>query len=122
MEHFWQGLADGFEMPLELCRAVWTPEVVASPNSRCFVAEEDGRGVATRQVTVTQQVAGVSCISTIPSHRGRGYGEPITARCVIEGLALGAPASHLQASAMGEPIYARMGFAARESRARYFSP
>jgi predicted GNAT family acetyltransferase len=49
-------------------------------------------------------------VATPPEHRGKGYGAAVTARAVLEGFGQGADLAGLQASALGEPVYRRMGF------------
>jgi len=53
---------------------------------------------------------GVYAISTVPAARRHGYGEAMTARVVADGIAAGCDVAALQASAVGRPIYERLGF------------
>ena len=49
-------------------------------------------------------------VTTVPEHRGRGYGRAVTAAVVEAARRLGIGLAWLQASAMGEPLYREMGF------------
>jgi predicted GNAT family acetyltransferase len=49
-------------------------------------------------------------VGTLPRAFGRGYGTAVTWEVVEQGLARGVPFLSLQASPMGAPVYARMGF------------
>jgi len=53
---------------------------------------------------------GIYNISTLPTARRHGYGEAMTMRIVADGLARGCDVATLEASEMGYPIYARLGF------------
>ena len=53
---------------------------------------------------------GVDRVGTVEAARGRGLGDLVTRAVTNRSLDEGAPACTLQASPMGEPIYARMGY------------
>ncbi len=78
--------------------------------NRCLVGYADGRPVACAAVTVTEGVAGLSSIGTVPTARGRGFGTAITAHALAVGESAGATVAYLAASRMGYPVYERMGF------------
>jgi len=75
-----------------------------------FLARVDGEPVATFMLVLTDDVAGVYAMSTVPAHCKTGYGEAVSRTAVGEGRARGATVSILQTSAMGGPVYERMGF------------
>jgi ribosomal protein S18 acetylase RimI-like enzyme len=58
----------------------------------------------------TGRTMGVYNIATVPAARRRGFGEAMTARILADGEAAGCDVAVLQASAMGRPIYERLGF------------
>jgi predicted GNAT family acetyltransferase len=58
----------------------------------------------------SHRIAGVYTVATLPEFRGRGLGEALTWRAALDGLVEDCVAASLQASRMGFPIYARMGF------------
>ena len=49
-------------------------------------------------------------MATLEARRGRGLGEAITWEAVKAGIAAGCELASLQASALGRPVYERMGF------------
>lgn len=55
-------------------------------------------------------VAMIHVIGTLPAYRRRGFGEAITWRAVLDGIAEGCSASFLTASPLGYAVYARMGY------------
>jgi hypothetical protein len=50
-------------------------------------------------------------VATLEEHRGNGYGEALTWAAVEGGREFGCRLASLQASKLGQPVYARMGFA-----------
>jgi GNAT superfamily N-acetyltransferase len=86
-----------------------------------FVAYLGGQPVATSGLFVTDDIAGVYNVATIPDARGKGIGAAITWAAVDAGRAAGASRSILQASGDGEPVYARMGYAT-PTHYRQFEP
>ncbi len=85
---------------------------VNRPNSQYgyFMGAVDGRVVCVSCVYLDAGIAGIYCVATLAEARRRGYGADVTMaalRCAAErGYHVGA----LQASALGEPVYVRMGF------------
>jgi GNAT superfamily N-acetyltransferase len=53
-------------------------------------------------------------VTTVPEHRGNGYGRAVTAAVTSAGARMGAHLAWLQSSEMGRPVYAAMGFRAVE--------
>jgi len=102
--------ARGFEMPLALARQAITSPVLGLPELRAYVGEVDGDVVATAMSYDHEALTGVYMVSTVPTHRGRGFAAEMTTRCVLEGRRGGAGGAYLQASEMGEAVYARIGF------------
>jgi len=66
--------------------------------------------VATALQIATDRVAGIYWVATIEDHRRKGYGEALTWAALEAGRELGCTMGSLQASEMGKPVYARMGF------------
>ncbi len=103
-------VADGFGMPRDLLRELFTPALLDSGVYAGFVLVLDGEVVSTAALIVTDDVAGVYNVATPASWRGRGFGEAVTRAAVAEGARRGCRLATLQASEMGLPIYERMGF------------
>lgn len=80
------------------------------PHVQSVVAYRDGQPLAAAQVVLSHGVAGVYWVGTIESARGAGLGDLVTRAVTNRAFDLGAAAVTLQASSMGEPIYARMGY------------
>lgn len=80
------------------------------PHVAAFVAHLQGQAVAAAMALVTHGVAGIYWVGTTPDARGRGLAEACTRTAGNEGFAMGANIAALQASAMGEPVYLRMGY------------
>ena len=69
-----------------------------------------GKPVATSLRSTTREVAGIYLVSTLPEFRGRGFGEAVVWKAVMDGHEEGCTMSCLQASKMGRPVYERMGY------------
>lgn len=70
----------------------------------------DGAAVATAEVTVGGGVAGLYNIGTRPQYRGRRIGSVMTWAPLREAREAGLDTAILQASEMGQGLYARLGF------------
>ena len=102
--------AAGFEGPLAYARKMFPPSLITRPYAVEFLGLVDGVPVATSVLVATGRTAGIYGVSTIPAYRRRGFGEAMTWQAVREGIARGCEMANLQASDMGLPLYARMGF------------
>lgn len=100
----------GNAMGVHLAEVYLSPEVVDGDDAAVVVGRVDGEAVATALVVVTEGAAGIYAVSTVPKHRGRGYGAAITWAAVAEGARLGATWSLLQSSELGYRVYERMGY------------
>jgi GNAT superfamily N-acetyltransferase len=80
------------------------------PDVRVFSARLDGRPVGNSVAIRTGDVAGVYAVGTRPEARRRGVGTAVSWAAVAAGRAWGCDPIVLQASAMGLPVYERMGF------------
>lgn len=80
------------------------------PHLHTVVAYLDGQPVATAQTLLSHGIAGVYWVGSVAEARGRGLGELVTRAVTNRAFDLGAAAVGLQASSMGRPIYARMGY------------
>ncbi len=107
---FCRVVARGFGLPAGLAEGLLPPAILEEPGFALFLGHAEGTPVATSTLIQADGVAGVHHVSTLPEHRGRGYGEAMTWQAVSAGAAQGCDMAALQASEMGRPIYERMGF------------
>jgi GNAT superfamily N-acetyltransferase len=80
------------------------------PLSRRFVALLDGEPVATSRLSMAGGVAGLYTMVTLPHAQRRGIGLAMAHRALLAGRDAGMRLGALQATAMGYPIYRKLGF------------
>jgi GNAT superfamily N-acetyltransferase len=106
-------------MPAEvLPAAINRLERLLEPHIVTVVARLEGEPVAAAQAMLSHGVAGVFWVGTLEAARGRGLGEAVARWVTNWAFDHGAAAQSLEASTMGEPVYARMGY---ETLHRYTS-
>ena len=86
-----------------------TEGALADPAVDAFVASEGGVAVAAAMAVSTGSVAGIYWVVTHPDHRHRGLGRAVTTAAARAGGDRGADLVVLQATALGEPLYRRLG-------------
>jgi hypothetical protein len=102
--------AEGFGVPADFLATLYMPEVTGLDGFEVYLGRVAGRDVTTAASYVVGGDVGIFNVATPAEHRGRGYGAAITGRAVREGFAAGAELAYLQASALGESVYRRLGF------------
>jgi hypothetical protein len=115
-------LAEGFGMPKRLAAAVFTPASLAADDFAMLLAFDGDTPVASSALAVSGDVAGVYNVGTPPQFRQRGFGEVATRAAIAEGVRRGCTRTTLQASAMGFPIYERMGYRTVATWRNFTSP
>lgn len=100
--------ASGFETSIEIMRAFCHPSFPTVSDH--LLGRVDGKPVTTSIVCITEGAAGIFGVSTDPQYRNRGLGRIMTAAAVARGKELGADIAYLHATAMGFPVYKKMGF------------
>ncbi len=100
----------GFGMPVAFGARFLTGRLLDSPESALLVGYVGDEAVATSMLTATGRIAGVYWVATLEAHRRRGYAEALTWAALDAGRALGCTIGSLQATELGRPVYARMGF------------
>ncbi|MCP3139079.1 GNAT family N-acetyltransferase [Pyxidicoccus xibeiensis] len=80
---------------------------------RFFLGLLDGEPVATSECHLSHGVAGLYSVSTLKAFRRRGLGAALTLAPLLDAREAGYRTATLQASAEGQPVYARLGFEPR---------
>jgi ribosomal protein S18 acetylase RimI-like enzyme len=112
-EDFWRVAAAAYTsngFPPEVFAHYDKHEGFAAANAAAFLARLGGRPAAIAMTLVSHGVAGIYWVGVLEEARGRGLAWAVTAAAVNAGLDLGGELASLQASAMGKPVYERMGF------------
>jgi GNAT superfamily N-acetyltransferase len=84
------------------------PDPEAAP--RAVALDDDGRPVACAAVVLAGDVAEVVLVAALPEARGRGLAAACIRSCLARARAQGATLTTLEATKMGEPLYAHMGY------------
>jgi ribosomal protein S18 acetylase RimI-like enzyme len=109
IDAFHVATASGYGMPAPLVEQFYPDALVDLPPIRAFVGWVDGSPVATALASRTGDTVGIYSIATVPEARGHGVGTAMTWH-LLRDADPGWTVAVLQASAMGRPIYERMGF------------
>jgi len=117
-----QVFANGFGTSVDIAMLFHGNEVMALPECHYYVGAVDGIDVCVGMGAREGDWIGVFSIATLPEARGHGYGAAITSRVVADGFADGATMALLQASAMGESVYQRLGFTTVDRSMTYSAP
>ncbi len=77
---------------------------------RNYVADLDGEAAACLQILPVDGDGSVWLVATLPEARGRGLAARLMHRALWDAREGGCDISSLQATKMGEPVYARLGY------------
>ena len=111
LEAFQRTAFEGFGFPPEAGALLLTEQLLEVPEVELCLGTLDGEPAATACVVASGSLAGIYWVATLDRHRRRGLGEALTWAAIRAGMQRGCDVSSLQASALGAPVYARMGFA-----------
>jgi GNAT superfamily N-acetyltransferase len=114
--------AQSFGIPLDDARFMFPPSALQRPNVHYWVGYADGKPAACSHLLVLGHIASINIIGTLEAYRGRGFGAAITQAAVNGGAEAGCKIAVLQASELGQPVYARMGFRTVASYKTYLRP
>lgn len=103
-------LKAGFEMDDEAMAVLANPAQLDLEDFALFVGYLDGRPVASATISISNGLAGLYSVTTLPEMRGRGLGSALSWAAVAEGRDRGMSSAVLQSSELGMPVYAAMGF------------
>ena len=95
-----------------LLRDLYDPRTAhgRDPRRTQVVARLGGVPVGAASLFTAAGQGWVTNVGTVPAARGRGVGAAVTAACLALAAEQGHQEAWLAASAMGEPVYARLGF------------
>ena len=85
----------------------------------CFVAEWEGQACGTTTTCVLGSVAWIAMVLVTGSARGRGIGTALLEHALVYLGGRGVPTVRLDATAAGQPLYERLGFAGEYELARW---
>jgi GNAT superfamily N-acetyltransferase len=109
IEHLQLLLAEGYGIPPSVSRSI-LGVLPDGPRTLVGVASADGRPACTAQVTLAGEDAGVYAVATIPAARGRGLARRLQYLLLQRAREMGARTTTLQASKLGRPVYAALGY------------
>ena len=108
-----EAVSTGYGLPLEIGSlfGIRRAHEKCEPGiARHFAIEHQGELVATSMLYLHNNLAGIYGVATKPEHRGKGLAAHLTAEPLRLAWKLGYNTGLLQASAMGAPVYQRIGF------------
>jgi GNAT superfamily N-acetyltransferase len=85
----------------------------------CFVAEWEGRPVGTTVTCILGPVAWIAMVLVDPEFRGRGIGKAMMTHALDFLDAQNVPSVRLDATALGKPLYEKLGFVSEYGLARF---
>jgi len=110
LAHFQETAARGFSLPEGAGPFAITGQTRDLPDVDLFIGYADGRPASTSMLIKTGEVAGIYWVATREEYRRRGFAEAMTIHAVLAGREKGCAFASLQATAMGRPVYERIGF------------
>jgi GNAT superfamily N-acetyltransferase len=84
--------------------------LVSEKESRFYIGLYNGKIVSSLLLYLSSGVAGLHAVSTLPDYRNKGYGYEISKKALLDAHELGFRVGVLQASALGEKVYNKLGF------------
>lgn len=107
-----QTFSDGYGLPLRIGSlfSFDRSSSRAPGETKYYAVEHEGDLVATSLIYLHEGFAGIYGVATLPEHRGKGLGAHLTAEPLRRAWDFGYTTGILQASEMGAPVYARIGF------------
>ncbi len=75
-----------------------------------YIGNLEGKPVSSLMLYLSSGVAGLHAVSTLKEYRNRRFGLTISRKALIDAFKIGYKVGVLQASALGEIIYRKMGF------------
>ncbi len=122
LEDFQKTAFEGFGLPVAAAPLFVTEQLVGLPGVALFVGYVAGEPACTSALVPTTDIAGIYWVATFERFRGRGFGATLTWQATWAGREQGCRVASLQASELGRPVYARMGFVHDRDYARFDAP
>jgi predicted acetyltransferase len=85
-------------------------KLLPESNVTFYAGKISGQIVATLLLYYAAGVAGVNYVATLPQYRQRGIAASMTVHALTDAYKDGYQLGILQASAMGQPVYQKLGF------------
>lgn len=102
--------ATAFGGGLESFETLFPATLRGAPGLQAFVGWVDGVAIGTSTAIISHSTVGIYSVTTRPDYRRKGYGVQMSWAAVRWGAERGCDVACLQASALGQPVYERMGF------------
>lgn len=96
--------------PPEVFAGYTRHESLLAENAAAFVAYLDEEPASIAMTIVNNGIAGIYWVGSHERARGKGLGRAVTVAATNAGFGLGGETAALQASPMGRPIYAKLGY------------
>ncbi|KKN37925.1 hypothetical protein LCGC14_0758470 [marine sediment metagenome] len=84
--------------------------LLLEPEAIFYIGNLEGKTVSSLMLYLSSGVAGLQAVSTLKEYRARGFGRTISRMALIDAFKIGYKVGVLQASALGERVYRKMGF------------
>jgi len=105
-----EGFASGHDEIAAVETVFSLPAALDAPDTVAVIASIDGHDAAAAMVDVIEGMGYVGWVGTLPAFRRRGLGELVSRAATNAAFELGADIVALEASAMGLPLYTKMGY------------
>jgi GNAT superfamily N-acetyltransferase len=105
-------LSEVFRLSLSEVNLVLSERALSVGHTRHYLGSVHGAAVATATLVLSDGVAGVWNVGTMPAYRHRGIAAAMMRHILAEARALGYTSSMLLASDEGTPLYRRLGYRA----------
>ncbi|HET9495544.1 MAG TPA: GNAT family N-acetyltransferase [Chloroflexia bacterium] len=105
-------LSEVFRLSMTEVNLVLSERALSVPHTRHYLGTVHGAAVATATLVLSDGVAGVWNVGTMPAYRHRGIAAAMMRYILAEARAMGYSSSMLLASDDGTPLYRRLGYRA----------
>jgi len=122
LAHAQEVIEKSYSLPVGSGPFVVTERLLKLPDTELFVGYADNQPACTSMLIKTGPVAGIYWVATLDRFRNHGFGKAITVQSLVAGRNRGCTFASLQASALGKPVYRRIGFDNPYNYQNYNSP